>query len=122
MGRGMRRALSEGMTSASLSRDYITSFVVRQLSNVKPIQLPHMREFLHEMIVVRACCHKIRETSPSWCESRSNATTEHTPSMKPLAAPPWLADSRESLRDPVGCIPAWHHGHVETADEVANAE
>jgi hypothetical protein len=110
------------MTSASLSRDYSMSFVVRQLSNVKAIRLPHMREFLHEMIVVRACGHKIRETPPSCRESRSNATTEHTPSVKPLAAPPWLADLRESLRGPVGCIPAWHHGHVETADEVGNVE
>jgi hypothetical protein len=40
MGRGMCRALSEGMTSASLSLDHITPFVIRQLSNINTRRLP----------------------------------------------------------------------------------
>src|SRR5919109_4796635 len=40
MGRAMRRALSDGMTSASLPIDHIMPFVIRLLSNTETTSLP----------------------------------------------------------------------------------
>ena len=52
-----------------------------------------MREplLLHEMIVVRACSRRMRRTPPACREARRHATTQLTPSVKPLGAPPGRA-------------------------------
>jgi hypothetical protein len=44
--------------------------------------------------------------------SHANTTAQHTPSVKPLAAPPCMADSSWSTRDRAHFISSWLKGHV----------